>query len=128
MGLSSDHEVREARDWLSAPGLSSKHLSERQKHVQGTGQWLFSNEAYVWWEDHRDSTLWLNGSCILPHVLYYNDKLTRDAERLFYDALPCAPLLLRFHAVSALIYNSIKDLVVHDPLSRKRTEMYHHVS
>lgn len=69
MGLLSDTQVREILDWLSAPDLSSKHESERQKHVQGTGQWLFDSEAYVWWKNNPDTTLWLNGFCIFTSCI-----------------------------------------------------------
>lgn len=48
-------------DWLSAPELASKHASERQKHMPGSGQWLLQHEAYQAWKHGADPIIWLNG-------------------------------------------------------------------
>jgi len=57
----------ELKKWLNMPDgpdlASVSHNNAREKHLEGSGQWLLEDEKYIKWKGQSNSFMWLNGIC-----------------------------------------------------------------
>ncbi|KAI0539486.1 ankyrin repeat-containing domain protein [Xylaria digitata] len=60
-----DRYLKEKREkllrWFKTSDPEQNHLTSRESHEPGTGQWIFENENFKRWVNHTGGLLWLHG-------------------------------------------------------------------
>ncbi|KAF8343374.1 ankyrin repeat-containing domain protein, partial [Amanita rubescens] len=49
------------KKWLAVPDPSINHNIAREKHHEGTCQWLLDDKRYISWKEQSNSFMWING-------------------------------------------------------------------
>ncbi|KAF4551834.1 Ankyrin repeat-containing protein 13 [Elsinoe fawcettii] len=53
--------LRTIKEWLRPPDHSASHGRARERHFEGTGQWLLNSDIFRRWLTSGNSFLWLHG-------------------------------------------------------------------
>ncbi|KAF8351875.1 ectomycorrhiza-induced ankyrin-domain/NACHT-domain-containing protein [Amanita rubescens] len=61
ININAEELLAKFKKWLNVPDPSVSHNNAREKHLQGSGQWLLGDERYIKWKEQFNSFMWING-------------------------------------------------------------------
>ncbi|KAI0903784.1 ankyrin repeat-containing domain protein [Ustulina deusta] len=83
--------------WFKTSNPEQNHLTSRESHEPGTGQWIFENAAFKTWVNDSGSLLWLHGipgagktilcSTIINHLQERSSSAPRGRGSVRYHVL-----------------------------------------
>ncbi|KAF8351877.1 ectomycorrhiza-induced ankyrin-domain/NACHT-domain-containing protein, partial [Amanita rubescens] len=61
ININAEELLAKLKKWLNVPDPSVSHNNAREKHLQGSGQWLLGDKRYIKWKEQSNSFMWING-------------------------------------------------------------------
>ncbi|KAF8326443.1 ectomycorrhiza-induced ankyrin-domain/NACHT-domain-containing protein [Amanita rubescens] len=61
ININAEELLAKLKKWLNVPDPSVNHNNAREKHLEGSGQWLLGDKRYIKWKEQSNSFMWING-------------------------------------------------------------------
>ncbi|KAF8326451.1 ankyrin repeat-containing domain protein [Amanita rubescens] len=76
ININAEELLAKLKKWLNVPDPSVSHNNAREKHLEGSGQWLLRDKRYIKWKEQSNSFMWINGISGCGKTLICKDSST----------------------------------------------------